>query len=40
MKAPGVWAMFRDEDLPARPSRSDARGRSVFAARVAETAPG
>jgi uncharacterized damage-inducible protein DinB len=29
VKVISVWSMFRDEDLPARPSSSDARGRSV-----------
>ena len=29
IKVLSVWAMFRDEDLPVRPSSSDARGRSV-----------
>ena len=29
LKVLGVWSMFRDEDLSARPHRSDPRGRSV-----------
>jgi uncharacterized damage-inducible protein DinB len=29
MKVLSVWSEFRDEDLPVRPSRNDARGRSV-----------
>jgi uncharacterized damage-inducible protein DinB len=29
IKVLSVWSEFRDEDLPVRPSRNDARGRSV-----------
>jgi uncharacterized damage-inducible protein DinB len=29
VKVVSVWSEFRDEDLPARPSASDSRGRSV-----------
>jgi uncharacterized damage-inducible protein DinB len=29
LKVMSVWSEFRDEDLPVRPSASDARGRSV-----------
>jgi len=29
LKVVSVWSMFRDEELPRRPSASDARGRSV-----------
>lgn len=29
VKVVSVWSMFRDEDLPVRPSPSDPRGRSV-----------
>jgi uncharacterized damage-inducible protein DinB len=29
IKVVSVWSMFNDEDLPARPHRSDPRGRSV-----------
>lgn len=29
IKVVSVWSEFRDEDLPVRPSRDDARGRSV-----------
>jgi uncharacterized damage-inducible protein DinB len=30
LKVLGVWAMFRDEDLPFRPHPADRRGRSVL----------
>jgi hypothetical protein len=29
IKVVSVWSEFRDEDLPLRPRRDDARGRSV-----------
>ncbi len=29
LKLMSIWSEFKDEDLPVRPSRSDARGRSV-----------
>ena len=29
LKVISVWSEFRDDDLPVRPSASDARGRSV-----------
>ena len=29
VKVVSAWSMFRDQDLPARPNRTDARGRSV-----------
>jgi uncharacterized damage-inducible protein DinB len=29
LKVLGVWAMFRDDDLPARPRAADRRGRTV-----------
>ena len=29
LKVPGVWSMFRDEDLSRRPHATDPRGRSV-----------
>jgi len=29
LKLVSIWSEFRDEDLPVRPSRTDARGRSI-----------
>src|SRR5438093_5721086 len=29
LKVMSVWSMFEDDDLPARPHRTDRRGRSV-----------